>query len=102
MAFWQFPGGSTGIPKLIPRTHDDYPYSVIRSNEVCGVTADMVYLATPAGGAQLPDELARHPRKPCTPVARWRFTESPSPSVAWQMVERHHHDDGPVPPLARL
>ena len=33
VAFLQLSGGSTGIPKLIPRTHDDYLYSVRRSAE---------------------------------------------------------------------
>ena len=35
VAFFQLSGGSTGTPKLIPRTHDDYLYSVRRSNEIC-------------------------------------------------------------------
>ncbi|MER5388198.1 (2,3-dihydroxybenzoyl)adenylate synthase [Saccharopolyspora sp. NPDC002686] len=44
LAFLQLSGGSTGVPKLIPRTHDDYIYSFRASNEICGVTADTVYL----------------------------------------------------------
>ncbi len=49
IAFLQLSGGSTGVPKLIPRTHDDYAYSFRASNEICGVTADTVYLvALPA------------------------------------------------------
>ncbi|MEV6233840.1 (2,3-dihydroxybenzoyl)adenylate synthase [Saccharopolyspora shandongensis] len=44
IAFLQLSGGSTGVPKLIPRTHDDYIYSFRASNEICGVTADTVYL----------------------------------------------------------
>ncbi|MDB6176384.1 (2,3-dihydroxybenzoyl)adenylate synthase [Paracoccus sp. Z330] len=39
VAFFQLSGGSTGTPKLIPRTHDDYDYSVRASNEICGVSA---------------------------------------------------------------
>ncbi|MBK0868062.1 (2,3-dihydroxybenzoyl)adenylate synthase [Saccharopolyspora sp. HNM0986] len=45
IAFLQLSGGSTGVPKLIPRTHDDYLYSFRASNDICGVTADTVYLA---------------------------------------------------------
>ncbi|GIM89177.1 (2,3-dihydroxybenzoyl)adenylate synthase [Paractinoplanes toevensis] len=45
VAFLQLSGGSTGLPKLIPRTHDDYLYSVRASAEICGLTADSVYLA---------------------------------------------------------
>ncbi|MGW5646288.1 (2,3-dihydroxybenzoyl)adenylate synthase [Saccharopolyspora sp. NPDC003752] len=44
IAFLQLSGGSTGVPKLIPRTHDDYIYSFRASNEICGVTAGTVYL----------------------------------------------------------
>lgn len=35
VAFLQLSGGSTGIPKLIPRTHDDYLYSVRESAKIC-------------------------------------------------------------------
>ncbi|WP_306292951.1 (2,3-dihydroxybenzoyl)adenylate synthase [Streptomyces tsukubensis] len=48
-AFLQLSGGTTGVPKLIPRTHDDYTYSLVGSNEICGVDADTRYLvALPA------------------------------------------------------
>ena len=45
VAFCQISGGSTGLPKLIPRTHDDYLYSIRASNEICGLTEESVYLA---------------------------------------------------------
>ena len=45
VAFLQLSGGSTGLPKLIPRTHDDYLYSVRASAEICGLTPADVYLA---------------------------------------------------------
>ncbi|RTE06430.1 (2,3-dihydroxybenzoyl)adenylate synthase [Paenibacillus whitsoniae] len=45
VAFLQLSGGSTGLPKLIPRTHDDYMYSFRRSNEICGITERSVYMA---------------------------------------------------------
>ena len=42
-------GGSTGTPKLIPRTHNDYYYSIRESDVICGVNADTRYLiALPA------------------------------------------------------
>ncbi|MEN1969320.1 (2,3-dihydroxybenzoyl)adenylate synthase [Lentibacillus sp. N15] len=44
-AFLQLSGGSTGLPKLIPRTHDEYIYSLRRSNEICDVNEKSVYLA---------------------------------------------------------
>jgi 2,3-dihydroxybenzoate-AMP ligase len=45
VALYQLSGGSTGTPKLIPRTHDDYLYSVRASAELCGLTPDTVFLA---------------------------------------------------------
>lgn len=49
VAFLQLSGGSTGVPKLIPRTHDDYLYSVRESARICGLDASSVYLcALPA------------------------------------------------------
>jgi len=38
-------GGTTGIPKLIPRTHADYAYNAQASASLCGLTADSIYLA---------------------------------------------------------
>ncbi|RCG28573.1 2,3-dihydroxybenzoate-AMP ligase [Sphaerisporangium album] len=38
-------GGTTGLPKLIPRTHDDYAYNARAAAEVCGLGEDCVYLA---------------------------------------------------------
>ncbi|KRG34105.1 MULTISPECIES: (2,3-dihydroxybenzoyl)adenylate synthase [unclassified Psychrobacter] len=37
VAFLQLSGGTTGIPKLIPRTHADYLYSVKMSADIAGV-----------------------------------------------------------------
>ncbi|MFZ6764986.1 salicylate synthase [Pseudoroseomonas sp. WGS1072] len=38
-------GGTTGTPKLIPRTHADYAFNARASAELCGLTEDSVYLA---------------------------------------------------------
>jgi 2,3-dihydroxybenzoate-AMP ligase len=43
-AVFQLSGGTTGIPKLIPRTHNDYYYNAYRNSEVCGFNKDTVYL----------------------------------------------------------
>jgi len=40
----QLSGGTTGIPKLIPRTHNDYSYNFLRSAEVCGFDESVVML----------------------------------------------------------
>ncbi|AEF46722.1 2,3-dihydroxybenzoate-AMP ligase [Serratia sp. AS12] len=44
VAFFQLSGGSTGTPKLIPRTHNDYYYSIRRSVEICHFDAHTRYL----------------------------------------------------------
>jgi 2,3-dihydroxybenzoate-AMP ligase len=44
VAFLQLSGGSTGLPKLIPRTHDDYLYSVRASADICQLDQHTVYL----------------------------------------------------------
>ncbi|MEF3323268.1 MULTISPECIES: (2,3-dihydroxybenzoyl)adenylate synthase [Gulosibacter] len=44
VAFLQLSGGTTGRPKMIPRTHADYLYSVRESNKICGVSGTTVQL----------------------------------------------------------
>jgi 2,3-dihydroxybenzoate-AMP ligase len=41
---FQLSGGTTGIPKLIPRSHNDYAYNSKTAAPVCGVGADSVLL----------------------------------------------------------
>lgn len=49
LAFLQLSGGTTGVPKQIPRTHDDYLYSVRASLEVCDLHhGDVLLVALPA------------------------------------------------------
>ena len=43
---FQLSGGTTGIPKLIPRTHNDYAYNSKTAAAVCEVGADSVLLLT--------------------------------------------------------
>jgi len=45
LALLQLSGGSTNVPKLIARTHDDYLYSVRASAELCGLNEQTRYLA---------------------------------------------------------
>ncbi len=45
VALFQLSGGTTGVPKLIPRTHYDYLYSVLASNEICQINENSKYLA---------------------------------------------------------
>ena len=50
VAVFLLSGGTTGVPKIIPRTHDDYAYNARRTSEISGTDATSVYLvALPAG-----------------------------------------------------
>ncbi|MDO5693093.1 MAG: (2,3-dihydroxybenzoyl)adenylate synthase [Pseudomonadota bacterium] len=44
VAFLQLSGGSTGTPKLIPRTHDEYFYTLRESARICALTDQSTYL----------------------------------------------------------
>lgn len=46
VALLHLSGGTTGTPKLVPRTHDDYLYGARASAEVCGFNASSVYLCS--------------------------------------------------------
>jgi len=49
VAFLQLSGGSTGLSKLIPRTHDDYLYTLRESARICALTsADTFLVVLPA------------------------------------------------------
>jgi 2-hydroxy-7-methoxy-5-methyl-1-naphthoate---CoA ligase len=50
VALFVLSGGSTGVPKLIARTHNDFSYMVRRAAEICRIDRDTVYLtALPLG-----------------------------------------------------
>jgi 2,3-dihydroxybenzoate-AMP ligase len=44
-AVFQLSGGTTGIPKLIPRTHNDYVYNSKIASAVTGVSEKSIFLA---------------------------------------------------------
>ena len=46
VAVFLLSGGTTGLPKLIARTHDDYVYNARASAELCGFDAGTVYLVS--------------------------------------------------------
>lgn len=49
-ALFLLSGGTTGLPKLIPRTHADYLYNARAAAEVCGLdSASRILLALPVG-----------------------------------------------------
>lgn len=41
-ALFQLSGGTTGVPKIIPRTHNDYSLNFKEVAKICGVTEDSV------------------------------------------------------------
>jgi 2,3-dihydroxybenzoate-AMP ligase/pristinamycin I synthetase-1 len=45
VAFFLLSGGTTGLPKLIPRTHADYFYQLRSAAALCEITRETVYLA---------------------------------------------------------
>ncbi|MCF3102566.1 (2,3-dihydroxybenzoyl)adenylate synthase [Streptomyces roseoverticillatus] len=100
LAFLQLSGGSTGVPKLIPRTHDDYIYSLWGSNEICGVDEDSVYLCALPAAHNFPLS------SPGTlgalyAGARVVLAPRPSPDVAFPLIEAEGVTiTGLVPPLA--
>ncbi|MEV2216028.1 (2,3-dihydroxybenzoyl)adenylate synthase [Streptomyces sp. NPDC050997] len=100
LAFLQLSGGTTGVPKLIPRTHDDYLYSLWGSNGICGVDADTRFLVV------LP---AAHNFPMSSPG--WLgvlyaggtsvLCPGPDPGTAFPLIERERITmTGLVPPLA--
>ncbi|MEV6431486.1 AMP-binding protein [Nocardia sp. NPDC051463] len=95
-------GGTTGLPKLIARTHDDYVYNATASAEVCELTEADVYLATLPAAHNFP--LA------CPGIlgtiavgGAIAFLTDPSPENAFAVIEKHHVTvTAVVPPLAQL
>ncbi|MFE7119370.1 (2,3-dihydroxybenzoyl)adenylate synthase [Streptomyces sp. NPDC057654] len=100
LAFLQLSGGSTGVPKLIPRTHDDYMYSLWGSNEICAVDENSVYMCALPAAHNFPLS------SPGTlgalyAGARVVLAPQPSPDVAFPLIERERVTiTGVVPPLA--
>jgi len=54
VAVFLLSGGTTGLPKLIARTHDDYAYNARGSARVSGVDASTVYLVSLPAGHNFP------------------------------------------------
>lgn len=86
VAFLQLSGGSTGLSKLIPRTHDDYIYTLRESARICGLGPDDVFLVV------LP---AAHNFPMSSPGALGAFyagacvvlSQSPSPDTVFPLIQ---------------
>ncbi|PRC43847.1 2,3-dihydroxybenzoate-AMP ligase, partial [Mycobacterium sp. ITM-2017-0098] len=81
-------GGTTGLPKLIARTHDDYLYNATACAQACHMTGEDAYLvALPAGHnfpLACPGLLGS-----MTVGATTVFTADPSPENAFALIDRH-------------
>lgn len=102
LAFFQLSGGTTGTPKLIPRTHADYLYSVRASNQICQFSPLTRYLCV------LP---AAHNFSLSSPGALGCFMSGgtvvlsvdASPQTAFELIEQYKITVAAlVPPLALL
>ncbi|MFW0767682.1 (2,3-dihydroxybenzoyl)adenylate synthase EntE [Trabulsiella odontotermitis] len=102
VAFFQLSGGSTGTPKLIPRTHNDYYYSIRRSNEICHFDAQTRYLcALPAAHnypMSSPGALGVFLAEGCVVLAN-----DPSATLCFPLIEQHQINvTALVPPAVSL
>lgn len=95
-------GGTTGAPKLIPRTHADYLYNCTASAVVCELTGDDVYLVALPAAHNFP--LACPGLLGALSVgATTVFTADPSPESAFAAIDRHGVTvTALVPALAKL
>lgn len=102
VAFCQISGGSTGLPKIIPRTHDDYLYSIRASNEICTITEDSVYLAALPVAHNFTMSSPGH-FGALYAGGRVVLCAAPMPQIAFPLIAREGVTiTGLVPPLALL
>jgi mycobactin salicyl-AMP ligase len=81
-------GGTTGTPKLIPRTHNDYVYNATASAALCKLAADDVYMAALPAAHNFP--LACPGLLGAIAVgAATVFLSNPSPESAFGAITRH-------------
>ncbi|MEM6104672.1 AMP-binding protein [Mycobacterium sp. 050272] len=95
-------GGTTGLPKLIARTHDDYRYNASACAAAYGMTAADAYLVVLPAGHNFP--LACPGLLGAITVgAKTVFTDDPSPEAAFALIDRHQVTvTGLVNALAKL
>lgn len=102
VAFLQLSGGSTGLSKLIPRTHDDYLYSVRESATICGLSPASVYLVVLPVAHNFPMSspgfLGALDAGACIVLS-----PSPAPDVAFALIEQERVTiAAAVPPIALM
>lgn len=97
VALFLLSGGTTGVPKIIARTHDDYEFNARRSAEVCQFGPDTRYLVTlpvahnfPLGSPGLLGTLMHG--------GRMVLVGSPRPEVAFPVLAREGVTISPLVP----
>ncbi|OLF05829.1 2,3-dihydroxybenzoate-AMP ligase [Actinophytocola xinjiangensis] len=87
IALFLLSGGTTGTPKIISRTHQDYEYNARQSGAVCGFDESTVYLVTLPMGHNFP---LGSPGILATLIHGGRVVmiRSPKPEVAFPAIER--------------
>lgn len=81
-------GGTTGLPKLIARTHDDYVYNATACAQAYEMTGEDVYLVALPAGHNFPlgcPGLLGSMTVGATSV----FTADPSPESAFAVIDQH-------------
>lgn len=81
-------GGTTGLPKLIARTHDDYVYNARTCAQACGMTSHDTYLVVLPAGHNFPlacPGLLGSMTVGATTV----FTTDPSPEACFALIDQH-------------
>ncbi|AWF81319.1 2,3-dihydroxybenzoate-AMP ligase [Microbulbifer sp. A4B17] len=81
-------GGTTGLPKLIPRTHNDYRYNITCATTACNLGKDGIYLAVlpaahnfPLGCPGILGTLSMG--------GQVIFTKDASPDYCFELIERY-------------
>lgn len=101
-AFLQTSGGTTGLPKLIPRTHDDYIYTLRESARICDLDEHSVFLCalpmTHNFPMSSPGFLGTLYAGGCTVLS-----PVPDPATCFELIERERATfSSLVPPLLLL
>jgi mycobactin salicyl-AMP ligase len=81
-------GGTTGLPKLIARTHDDYLYNATTCAQACEMVHDDVYLVALPAGHNFPFACPGLLGS-MTVGATTVFTADPSPEAAFALIDEH-------------
>lgn len=88
LALLQLSGGSTGVPKLIPRTHDDYLYSVRVAAKVCELDEETVFLCALPTAHNFPLS-SPGVLGAIYAGARIVYAADPSPDTVFPLIDKH-------------